>query len=100
MERAPSLPIYPLQLVTEEHRAFITYLPPAVPTALETMHYLYTDSVGSYLGYLIPKKTKRRIESRVKGTILSGTIEIRPCAPTHHSRPVRRFGTIPGCVDI
>ena len=24
----------------------------------------------------------------------------QPCAPTHHSRPVRRFGTIPGCVDI
>ena len=24
----------------------------------------------------------------------------QPCAPTHRSRPVRRFGTIPGCVDI
>ena len=59
MATQPSLPIYPLQLVTEEHRAFITYLPPAVPNALETTHYLYTDSVVNYLGYLIPKKTKR-----------------------------------------
>ena len=53
VDGAPSLPIYPLQLVTEEHRAFITYLPPAVPNALETTHYLYTYSVVNYLGYLI-----------------------------------------------